>query len=222
MNVKSFTFSPFAENTYVLYDSTGECAIVDPGCYGRAEEKQLTDFIEAKKLTPVRLINTHCHIDHIFGIPFVSKKYDLSLEIHEGETVVLKFADQMGMMYGTPVDKMPEPGLFLNEGDVVKFGNTELEVLFTPGHSPASICFYHRASQQLISGDVLFKDSIGRTDLPGGDYETLMQSIFTRLLVLDDEGKVYAGHMEPTTIGDERRRNPFIHEYLLSNPHLTV
>ncbi len=126
MNVKSFTFSPFAENTYVLYDDTGECAIVDPGCYGRAEEKQLTDFIDAKGLTPVRLINTHCHIDHIFGIPFVSRKYDLSLEIHEGEAVVLKFADQVGMMYGTPVEKMPEPGHFLNEGDVVKFGNTSL------------------------------------------------------------------------------------------------
>lgn len=222
MNVKAFTFSPFAENTYVLYDDTGECAIVDPGCYGPAEEKQLTDFIETKKLTPVRLINTHCHIDHIFGIPFVSKKYGLSLEIHQGEVVVLKFADQMGVMYGTPVDKMPEPGRFLNEGDVVKFGNTELEIFFTPGHSPASICFYHRKSQQLISGDVLFKDSIGRTDLPGGDYETLMHSIFSRLLVLDDDVKVYAGHMESTTIGDERRRNPFIHEYLLSNPHLTV
>lgn len=221
MTVKSFTCNPFAENTYILYDDTGECTIVDPGCYSQAEEKQLADFIDAKKLTPVRLINTHCHIDHIFGIPFVAKKYGLSLEIHQGELAVLKFASQMGMMYGTPVDDMPEPGHFLNEGDEVKFGNTTLEILFTPGHSPASICFYHRASQQLISGDVLFKDSIGRTDLPGGNYETLMQSIFTRLLVLEDEVKVYAGHMESTTIGDERRRNPFIHEYLLSNPHLT-
>jgi glyoxylase-like metal-dependent hydrolase (beta-lactamase superfamily II) len=215
MKIHSFTFSPFAENTYVLYDDTGECVIIDPGCYGRAEEKQLTDFISSQKLKPVRLINTHCHIDHVFGIPFVTRHYGLKLEIHKGEVIVLQFAPQSGMMFGTPVEPMPEPGAFIEEGDVITFGNTKLEVLLTPGHSPASICFYNREGKQLISGDVLFKGSIGRTDLPGGDYEALMNSIFTKLLDLDDDVKVYPGHMEPTTIGEERRTNPFIHEWLL-------
>lgn len=199
----------------MLYDDTGECVIIDPGCYGRAEEKQLTDFISSQKLTPVRLINTHCHIDHVFGIPFVTRNYGLRLEIHKGEVIVLQFAPQSGMMFGTPVEPMPEPGGFIEEGDVISFGNTKLEVLLTPGHSPASICFYNREGKQLISGDVLFKGSIGRTDLPGGDYETLMNSIFTKLLDLDDDVKVYPGHMESTTIGEERRTNPFIHEWLL-------
>lgn len=213
MKVQTFTFNPFEENTYVLYDETGECVIVDPGCYDRAEQRQLTDFIAAKNLKPVRLINTHCHIDHVFGISFVCEHYGLKLEIHEGELIVLKFAKQAGMMYGTPVDDMPEPGSFLQEGDVVTFGNTKLEVLFTPGHSPASICFYDKESKQLISGDVLFKGSIGRTDLPGGNYETLMQNIFTKLMTLDDYVKVYPGHMDATTIGKERRNNPFILEW---------
>jgi glyoxylase-like metal-dependent hydrolase (beta-lactamase superfamily II) len=216
MKVQSFTFSPFAENTYILYDDTNSCVIVDPGCYGHEEEKQLSDFITTQKLKPVRLINTHCHIDHVFGIPFVTRQYELKPEMHRGEVIVLQFAPQSGMMFGTPVEPMPEPGAFIEEGDVITFGNTKLEVLLTPGHSPASICFYHRESKQLISGDVLFKGSIGRTDLPGGDYETLMNSIFTKLLELDDDVKVYPGHMEPTTIGEERRTNPFIHEWLLN------
>lgn len=213
MKVQSFTFNPFEENTYILYDDTGECAIVDPGCCDRSEQKQLTDFITAKNLKPVRLINTHCHIDHVFGIPFVCDHYGLKLEIHEGELIVLRFAKQTGIMYGTPVDEMPEPGAFLTEGDVVTFGNTSLRVLFTPGHSPASICFYDKESKQLISGDVLFKGSIGRTDLPGGNYETLMQNIFSKLMTLDDDVKVYPGHMDATTIGKERRNNPFILEW---------
>jgi glyoxylase-like metal-dependent hydrolase (beta-lactamase superfamily II) len=173
-------------------------------------------------LRNMKVINTHCHIDHVFGIPFITKRYGLKLEIHQGEVIVLNFAQQAGMMYGTPVENMPEPGAFLNEGDTVSFGNTSLEILFTPGHSPASVCFYDNTGKQLISGDVLFNGSIGRTDLPGGDYETLMQSIFKKLLVLDDDVIVYPGHMESTTIGDERARNPFIHEWLLRNPHLTV
>lgn len=213
MQVQSFIFNPFAENTYVLYDDTRECIIIDPGCFDRNEESQLSGFIRKNELKPVRLINTHCHIDHVFGIPFVMKEYDLQLEIHKGELPVLRFAPQSGMMFGTPVDPMPEPGGFIEEGDTISFGNTKLEVLFTPGHSPASICFFDPKSAQLISGDVLFKDSIGRTDLPGGDYKTLMNSIFNKLMVLDDKVRVYPGHMDSTTIGAERRQNPFILEW---------
>ena len=217
MKIKSFTFNPYAENTYVLYDDTSECVIVDPGCYGRSEERILEEFIAKEKLHPVRLINTHCHIDHVFGVPFVTGKYDLDLEIHKGELIVLNYTEQVGRMYGTPTEQMPEPGGFLDENDVIAFGRTKLEILFTPGHSPASICFFNRAEGQLISGDVLFKGSIGRTDLPGGDYETLMQSIFEKLMALDDDVVVYPGHMDPTTIGAERRNNPFLHEWLLHN-----
>jgi len=222
MHIQSFTFNPFAENTYILYDETHECVIVDPGCYGTVEEKQLADFIASENLKPVRLINTHCHIDHILGVPFVTSRYGISLEIHKGELVVLNYAGQSGLMFGTPIGKLPEPGGFLQEGDKVTFGNTTLDVFFTPGHSPASICFYDPVGKQLLSGDVLFKGSIGRTDLPGGDYETLMHSIFDVLMPLDDEVVVCAGHMEPTTIGDERRHNPFIHEWLLLHPELTI
>ncbi len=222
MHIHAFTFNPFAENTYVLYDDTGECVIVDPGCYDKDERKQLTDFISSNDLKPVRLINTHCHVDHVFGVPFVCEEYALDLEIHKGELTVLQYAEQIGLMYGTPVDPMPQPGRFLDEGDVVNFGDTTLEIFFTPGHSPASICFYDNVGQQLLSGDVLFKDSIGRTDLPGGDYETLMRSIFTALMPLDDAVRVFPGHMDPTTIGDERKRNPFLQDWLLQHPERTL
>lgn len=213
MRVQSFTFNPFAENTFVLYDGTGECAIVDPGCFDLAEQKELADFIADQNLKPVHLLQTHCHIDHIFGIPFVHEKYGLAPRMHKGEQIVLKYSRQMAEVYGTPVDEMPEPGAFLGEEDVVTFGNTSLEIFLTPGHSPASICFFDRSGKQLISGDVLFNGSIGRTDLPGGDYKTLMESIFSKLLTLDDDVKVYPGHMEETTIGAERRTNPFILEW---------
>lgn len=212
MKIHSFTFNPFAENTYVLYDDTGECVIVDPGCYTVTEQQELTDFIESNNLRPVRLINTHCHIDHVFGIPFVCDRYNLKLEIHKGELIVLKYTEQIGQMYGTPTEPMPEPGGFLDESDIVKFGVTELEIFFTPGHSPASICFFDREGKQLISGDVLFKGSIGRTDLPGGDHATLMENIFSKLMTLDDDVRIFPGHMEPTTIGLERRKNPFLLE----------
>ncbi len=214
MQVKQFTFNPFDENTYVLYDDTGQCAIVDPGCYDRNEQDELTAFISEEKLTPVRLINTHCHLDHVFGVPFVTEHYGLPLEIHEGELVVLNFAQQSGMMYGTPVGVMPAPGRFIREGETITFGNTSLEVLLTPGHSPASICFYDRKGGNLISGDVLFSGSIGRTDLPGGDYATLMLSITQQLMTLPDSVVVYPGHMESTTIGHERITNPFILEWM--------
>lgn len=222
MLIHIFTFNAFAENTYVLYDETRECAIVDPGCYDKDEQEALAGFIRTENLTPVRLINTHCHIDHVLGIPFICETYGLQPEIHKGELPVLQYAEQIGLMYGTPVEHMPAPGKFLDEGDIVHFGNTQLEIFYTPGHSPASICFYHRGSKQLISGDVLFKESIGRTDLPGGDYETLMQSIFNKLMILDDDVKVYPGHMDSTEIGTERRWNPFLQEWLRRHPEHTT
>jgi len=210
MQVAFFTFNPFSENTYVLYDHTGECVIIDPGCYNEAERKRLTTFIEKEKLKPVLLLNTHCHIDHVCGNQFVVHKYQIPLAIHQGELPVLHYAPQAGLMWGFTIDKSPEPTVFYEHGDKVQFGESELNVLYTPGHSPASISFYNPADAFVIAGDVLFRGSIGRTDLPGGSYRTLLNSIVTQLLPLADAVKVFSGHGAPTTIGEERRHNPFL------------
>ncbi len=209
-NVASFTFNPFQENTYIVYDETKECIIFDPGCYTTAEEQNLVNFISDNGLKPVRLINTHCHLDHVFGNKFVAEKYDLGLEIHKDELPVLHFAPTSGQMYGISSQKSPEPSRYIEEGEIIEFGNTKLETLFTPGHSPASLSFYCAESKFVIAGDVLFRESIGRTDLPGGNFETLKASIQNKLYVLPDDTVVYAGHMIKTTIGHEKAFNGFV------------
>jgi hydroxyacylglutathione hydrolase len=209
-SIVSFTFNPFYENTYVIYDETGECVVVDPGCYTKEEQEELGDFITKQRLKPKYLINTHCHIDHVLGNKFVADTWRVPLLMHKGELnglhEVVNYAPTMGMNY----KPSPEPEIFVEDGDKVTFGNTILDVIFAPGHSAASICFYCKAHKFIVSGDVLFRRSIGRTDLPGGNYETLINSINEKLLPLPDETKVYAGHMQPTTIGEERSENPFL------------
>ena len=209
--VASFAFNPFQENTYVIYDDSKECIIIDPGCYTASERQQLLDFIEKGGLKPVRLLNTHCHLDHVFGNKLMVDTYDLVLEIHEGELPVLDAMPQVAAKYGIPnVTNSPAPGAFLKPGDSVSFGQTSLKILFTPGHSPASVSFYNAQEKYVIAGDVLFQGSIGRTDLPGGDYATLIQSIKQELLPLGDEVLVYSGHGAETTIGVEKATNPFL------------
>lgn len=209
--VAKFTFNPFQENTYVLYDDSKECIIIDPGCFDELEKQELAQFIAQNDLNPVRLINTHCHIDHIFGNHFIIEKYGLALESHEGELPVLNSVKQVSMMYGIPFnDPIPTVENFIREDDLIKFGNTELVALFTPGHSPASLSFYCKQSAFIIAGDVLFYNSIGRTDLPGGDFNTLISSIKDKLFVLDDDVVVYPGHGPETSIGFEKRTNPFL------------
>jgi glyoxylase-like metal-dependent hydrolase (beta-lactamase superfamily II) len=209
--VHKFTFNPFQENTYVVADDNGNCAIFDPGCYYPQEKELIVKFIDENKLKPVRLINTHCHLDHIFGNKFIAETYNLKLEIHKGELPVLDSAPIVCQNYGIPYpDESPQPGNFLEEGDMVEFGSTQLKILFTPGHSPASISFYEPNDKFLIAGDVLFYDSIGRTDLPGGDYHTLINSIKEQLFPLDNEVTVYSGHGQDTTIGREKLLNPFL------------
>jgi len=210
MDIAIFTFNPFAENTYILYDESKKCVIFDPGCSNPEEQQQLTDFIESNKLTPVKLINTHCHIDHVLGNKFVSDNYNLPLTSHKGESGVLDMQPQVSTMYGIPYDPSPKITIFLDDGDIVTFGNTILKVFFTPGHSPASISFYNEEHGVVIGGDVLFQGSIGRTDLPGGDFETLSKSIREKLYVLPDDVVVYSGHGPSTTIGIEKRTNPFV------------
>jgi glyoxylase-like metal-dependent hydrolase (beta-lactamase superfamily II) len=210
-SIAKLTFNPFQENTYVLYDETGECAIIDPGCYEPHEKIELADFISQHQLRPVRLLNTHCHIDHVFGNKFVSETYGLQLEIHRGELPVLEAVPQVSAFYGIPMgDPSPMPGRFIEEGEIISFGNTQLKALYTPGHSPASLSFYCEKGGFVIAGDVLFKESIGRTDLPGGDFDTLIKSIRKQLLPLGDETNVHPGHGLSTTIGYERKFNPFL------------
>ena len=211
--VAKFTFNPFQENTYLVYDETKECVIFDPGCYTQAEKDELKRFIDEKELKPVRLINTHCHIDHVFGNKFVAETYELPLEIHKGELPVLEALPQVAMKYGIPLpDPSPPAGGFLKEGEVVEFGNSRLEILFTPGHSPASISFFCRASKFVIAGDVLFYGSIGRTDLPGGNFDTLIASIKTQFYPLGDDVTVWPGHGPETTVGFEKTSNPFLNQ----------
>lgn len=210
--VAQLTFNPFQENTFVVYDESQECVIIDPGCYTEAEREALVSFINEKKLRPVRLLNTHCHLDHVFGNAFVAKTYDLDLEMHKADLPILQNLSTTAHLYNIPnVQPSPEPKVFHEEGDTISFGQTTFQVLFTPGHSPGSISFYCKEEHFVIAGDVLFERSIGRTDLPGGDMNTLLSSIRQKLLPLKDETLVYNGHGRPTTIGAERRENPFLH-----------
>jgi glyoxylase-like metal-dependent hydrolase (beta-lactamase superfamily II) len=211
VQVQGFTFNPFAENTWLVYDETGECVIFDPGCYTNAEQETLHSFVRKNNLTPVRLINTHCHLDHVFGNPYVSQTWKLGLEIHEGEWNVLKQFPQVCQMYGVPYsEQQPEPSGFIADGDMVTFGNSRLKAIFTPGHSPASLSFYSEVGGFLIAGDVLFHESIGRTDLPGGNHDTLLESIRTKLFVLPEATLVCPGHGPTTTIRHEKEYNPFL------------
>lgn len=210
LTVHSFIFNPFQENTYILYDESKECIIIDPGCYTPEEQDALTDYIRSHELKPVRLILTHCHIDHILGNNFVYKTYGLLPEYHAAEQFIMDAMDSISKMYEIKLDPSPTPVRYIEEGEIIKFGHTQLLSMFTPGHSPASLSFYSKNDGICIAGDVLFYGSIGRTDLPGGNYDTLISSIETQLMALPDETIVYSGHGEPTTIGFERKTNPFL------------
>lgn len=210
IEIHEFTFGPFAENTYVLYDETRECVIIDPGCYDNNERQELVDFIKSEELKPVKLLNTHGHIDHVCGNTFVAKKYNLGLEMHKEDLETLHSLPQVCQLYGLNAEESIEPSVFLNEGDIVKFGNSSLEILFIPGHSPGSICFVSKEDKFVVGGDVLFHGSIGRTDLPGGDHEGLLSNIRKKLFALEDDFIVFSGHGEQTTIGFEKKNNPFL------------
>jgi hydroxyacylglutathione hydrolase len=210
LKIQSFVFSPIQENTYLLYDEFNNCAIIDPGCYFDAEKEQLVGFMQKSGLQPKMLLNTHCHLDHVFGNKYIAEKYKLTLQLHEKEVAVLGFAPTSGLMYDMPFDNYTGSFIFFKEGDIITIGNDKLQVIEAPGHSPGHVCFYCAKQNFLIGGDVLFNRSIGRTDLPGGDHETLLNSIRTKLFVLPDETMVYSGHGPVTTIGEEKLYNPFL------------
>ncbi len=210
LTVHSVTFNPFEENTYIIGSIRDECMIIDPGCFDQAEKNELSRIITNLGWKPVKLINTHCHIDHILGNAYVAATYSIGLEIHEGEMPVLHAGAMTAGMYGIPYEPSPAPGRFIKESEELELSGQKLKVLFTPGHSPASISFYNEADGWVISGDVLFYESIGRTDLPGGNYNTLISSIRNQLFVLPDDTVVYPGHGPKTTIGYEKMFNPFL------------
>ena len=210
LTVKYFTFSPVQENTYVLYNAEKQCCIIDPGCYFGNERNELKDFISTASLTPQLLLNTHCHLDHVFGNEFVFTTYGTVLHLHEKEKPVLDLAPVYGKNWNLPFDHYRHDLVYLKAGDIIHIGDDQLKVLFAPGHSPGHVCFYCEAQQFVIGGDVLFRKSIGRTDLPGGDFEILINSIRQQLFVLPDSVTVYPGHGEPTTIGYEKLNNPFL------------
>lgn len=210
LHIKSFEFSPIRENTYLVYNDAGECIIIDPGCYFDEEKQMLSDFIETNNLKPVKLVNTHCHLDHVFGNKYVSEKYNLPLHLHKLEERMLNLAPASGLMYNLPFDNYSGDYIFIDEGDTLTLGNDSFKIFHTPGHSEGSLTFYNEAGKFIISGDVLFQNSIGRSDLPGGDGDILLKSIKDKLLPLPDETIVYSGHGPATTIGEERRSNPFL------------
>lgn len=210
INIHYFTFGPFQENTYILWDETKECIILDPGNNNASENKKLSDFITEKQLILKRLILTHAHVDHINGNKYVFDTYGLLPEVHKDDVYFIEKHLATATMYGISVEQSPMPKAFINEGDIIKFGNSTLNTLHTPGHSPGSISFYNLEDKFIIGGDVLFYGSIGRTDLPLGHHETLIKSIKEKLFPLGDYMKVYSGHGVPTSIGFERTHNPFL------------
>ncbi|PRY53899.1 glyoxylase-like metal-dependent hydrolase (beta-lactamase superfamily II) [Arcticibacter pallidicorallinus] len=210
IQVKSFVCNPFQENTYLLYDETGQCVIIDPGMYTGAEQNTVTQFISENKLSPTLLLNTHCHIDHVLGNKFVFDSYGLLPQFHEGELPVITSVPAYSAGMGIQYDVSPLPVSFLGETGTISFGNSSLEIIFAPGHSPAHICFYSAEDSILIGGDVLFYRSIGRTDLPGGNHNQLLRSIRENIFALPDSCKVYPGHGPETTIGFEKQFNPFL------------
>ncbi|MGB0404416.1 MAG: MBL fold metallo-hydrolase [Salibacteraceae bacterium] len=209
--VQQFVFSPFQENSFVVYDETKECVIIDPGCFTNVERNELKKFIESNDLKPVALWNTHSHLDHVFGNAFVQRTWGLTPQVHPKDKRVYDMFEATVAVYQIMgAETPPEPEYNLAEGKDVSFGNSTFKVHFLPGHCPGHVAFENVDDNYIIVGDVLFQRSIGRTDLPGGDQQTLMDSIHNKLMKLDLSHKVYCGHGETTTLKEEKEHNPFL------------
>lgn len=210
ISIKIFVFNPFQVNTYLLHDETKECVIIDAGCHEEYEKAELLDYINSNGIIPVRIINTHVHTDHVLGNAYVCNHYGLGWEAHEGGKFLWDLSREFSTALQIKLEDIGTPESTFKDGDIIKFGNSELEVLYTPGHAAGSACFVNHEQRFVISGDVLFRDSIGRTDLPTGNYKTLLDSIKNKLFSLDDDYVVYPGHGPETTIGYEKANNPFV------------
>jgi glyoxylase-like metal-dependent hydrolase (beta-lactamase superfamily II) len=210
LNVVFFTFNPFEENTYIISNELKQCWIVDPGMYYPEEVKMFTNYIQEKQLQPQGIINTHAHLDHIFGVQALMDKYSIPFAMHQSETPVLERASDSAAMFGVDLSVPPTPDFYIKETEPLKLGDDTLEVRFTPGHSPGSISFYYAPGNWVISGDVLFAGGIGRTDLPGGNFDTLIKSIKTQLFTLPGNTQVLSGHGVATHIDEEKKYNPYL------------
>ncbi len=210
IQIKCFTFNPFAENTYILYDESREAVIIDPGNYEPKEHEHIVRFIGENRLVPVAILNTHAHIDHVLGISFLKNRYGIPLSLHPHDGPLLKSVRAYASNYGFYGFDEPEVEHWIGEGDVIRFGNAALRVLHVPGHAPGHVAFVSDDQKFVMGGDVLFRESIGRTDLPMGDYDTLIDSIRSKLFVLEEDYVVYPGHGLPTKIGYEKANNPFL------------
>lgn len=209
MEIFKLVFSPIDVNTYILADKSGDCAVIDCGCYDKKEFEKLTGFIQKKSLNPVLLLNTHCHLDHIFGNGMFLQKYNLGPYCSQLDEMNRVSSVQHAMLFGLKMDYPPEPAGFLSDAEEIKFGSVILKTLHVPGHSPGSLAFYSEKDDVVFTGDALFSGSIGRTDLQGGDYDTLIRSIKSKLFTLPPETVVYPGHGDDTTIEREMKQNPF-------------
>lgn len=214
MKIASLTFNPIQENTYVLWDETSECIIIDAGASTPREYAALDNFIAEHGLKPVLAANTHGHFDHTLGVCHLRARYGIPFALSGKDRFLLENAQTSGSVFGVRVGEMPAIDIDLDTRDELRFGTSRLEVLRTPGHTPGHVAFYEPASKALFTGDTLFRESIGRTDLPGGDYSWIMRSILDVLIPLGDETHVYPGHGEETTIGHETMYNPFVVEVL--------
>ena len=210
ITIQRFTFNLFEISSYVLSDETGEGVIIDPGMSSEEEEKQLTDYIAAARIKPVMMLLTHAHIDHIIGCFFTAGHYNLQLSAHKDCNKFIEQAKVSASTFGIRLRGVKNIDAFLKEGDEIKFGNSSLKVLHTPGHADGSVCYYSSENNFVITGDVLFKDSIGRTDLPTGNFDLLQYNIWEKLFKLPDSTVVYPGHGPTTTIGSEKVNNPFV------------
>ena len=210
MNIKKFEFNMFPVNTYVLWDETKEAVVIDPGMFFSREKEELKQFIADNGLTVKHLLNTHLHLDHVLGNPYMMEEYGLKAQAHQADEFWLDGAVQQGRMFGFELEEKPVPlGKYIHQGDTIAFGNTKLEVFEVPGHSPGSVVFVNRESGDLIVGDVLFNGSVGRADLQGGNFNDLKQNIIEKLFILPNETVVHPGHGPSTTIGHEKMYNPF-------------
>jgi hydroxyacylglutathione hydrolase len=213
IHLDKLVFNSFRVNTYLLHDETKECIIIDPANYDTGEHMQMTDFIAQHELKPVLNLNTHCHIDHVLGINYIREHYNIPLHAHEQEKEMLENAPLMGQLFGFSVAPLPSIDKFIIHNDTISFGKSTLQAIHVPGHSRGSLAFFSAKDGFVITGDVLFENSIGRTDLQGGDYDTLIGSIRSLLFTLPPETSVWPGHGEPTTIEKEMKHNPFFNDY---------
>lgn len=210
IHVRKFVVNPISENSYVISDNSGEAVFIDPGFLSDDEKETVKKYISENSLKPVRMICTHCHFDHILGVEYIRDRYGLPFECHADDAFLAVRSSQQAAMFGFPMNDIEKPDSFIRDNEHIKFGNSELKAIHIPGHAPGHLVFYSEENNILFAGDVLFYGSIGRTDLPGGNYDELINNIKNKLLTLPDETIVYSGHGPETTIGFEKRNNPFL------------